>query len=245
MNIFITGGTTGIGLELVKLYLAEGHNVGLCGRDLDKLPDDFIQKHDNLFVFETDVTNNTILQETVKKFVYTVNGKLDLLIANAGISIFNKQSIPDFNIAKQIINTNVIGVLNSFEAAMQWMLPENKGHLVAIASVAGMIGLPGAAAYSASKAAVLKLCESHAIDLKKHGINVTAIAPGFIDTPLTRKNNHATPFIMDASKAATKIKKAIEKKKYLYIFPFTMKIIIYILEKMPRRIYRRLMQLVS
>jgi short-subunit dehydrogenase len=118
-----------------------------------------------------------------------------------------------------------------------------KGHLVATASVAGFMGLPGAGAYSASKAAVLKLCESYSLDLKKFGIHVTAIAPGFIDTPLTQKNNHKMPFLMSSEKAAHLIKRAIEKKKVLYVFPFRMKIVVTILDKMPRSLYRLIMSL--
>jgi len=144
-------------------------------------------------------------------------------------------------VANDIIDINVKGVLNTFEFALELMLPKKKGHLVATASVAGFMGLPGAGAYSASKAAVLKLCESYSIDLKRSGINVTAIAPGFIDTPLTQQNNHKMPFIMSSDKAARLIKRALEKKKVLYVFPLRMKIIVAILDKMPRSWYRCLM----
>ena len=240
MNIFITGGTTGIGLALAKLYLEEGHRVGICARNLEKFPSEIRNKYKLLSCYEVDVVNREELHKTILDFA---KGELDIVIANAGRSVGAKSKTPQFSVANDIIDINVKGVLNTFEAALELMAPKKKGHLVATASVAGFVGLPGAGAYCASKAAVLKLCESYSIDLKRQGIDVTAIAPGFIDTPLTQKNNHKMPFLMSSEKAARLIKKAIEHKKVLYVFPWKMKLVITILDKMPRSWYRKLMGL--
>lgn len=238
MNIFITGGTTGIGLALAELYLKEGHRVGICGRNLSKFPSEIKNKYKQLSCYEVDVTNREELQKAIEDFA---GADLDMIVANAGRSVGSKSKVPKLGVSNEVIDINVKGVLNAFDIALQTMLPRKKGHLVATASVAGFVGLPGAAAYSASKAAVLKLCESYNIDLKKHGIAVTAIAPGFVDTPLTQKNNHKMPFLMTVDKAAVLIKRAIDNKKALYVFPFRMKIIMTILDKMPRSMYRALM----
>lgn len=240
LNIFITGGTTGIGLALAKLYLEEGHRVGVCARNLEKFPSEIRNKYKQLKCYQVDVANREQLREAIFDFA---DGSLDIVIANAGRSVGAKSKTPQFSVANDIIDINVKGVLNTFEPALELMTPKNKGHIVAMASVAGFMGLPGAGAYSASKAAVLKLCESYAIDLKRVGINVSAIAPGFIDTPLTQQNNHKMPFLMSSEKAAKLIKRAIEKKKVLYVFPFRMKLIVTLLEKMPRSWYRCLMGL--
>lgn len=240
MNIFITGGTTGIGLAVAKLYLEDGHRVGICARNLEKFPTEIRNKYKLLKCYEVDVVNRDQIRAAIHDFA---NGDLDIVFANAGRSVGAKSKTPQFSVANDIMDINVKGVLNTFEAALEIMMPKKKGHLVATASVSGFMGLPGAGAYSASKAAVLKLCESYSIDLKRLGINVTAIAPGFIDTPLTQQNNHKMPFIMSADKAAKLIKAAIEKKKVLYVFPFRMKIIVAILDKMPRSWYRCLMGL--
>jgi len=238
MKIFITGGTTGIGISLAESYLKDGHTVGICGRDLAKLPADFLTKYPRAQAYTADVTERELLQKCIRDFAA---GELDLLIANAGISMGSKTTTPDFAASRRIIDTNVLGVYHSFEEAFNLMQPRGKGHMVAIASVAGFMGLPGAGAYSASKAAVLRLCESFAIDFKQFGIDITAIAPGFIKTPLTDKNDHAMPFIISAECAVEKIKKSIAQKKVLAIFPWRMKIVVYILEKMPRRLYRWIM----
>ena len=240
MNIFITGGTTGIGLALAKLYLEEGHRVGICARNMSKFPVEIKNKYKLLACYEVDVTKREDLYKAINDFAPT---ELDIVIANAGRSVGVKSKTPQFSVANEVIDINVKGVLNTFDIALEIMMPRKKGHLVATASVAGFVGLPGAGAYSASKAAVLKLCESYSLDLRKWGIDVTAIAPGFVDTPLTQKNNHKMPFMMSAEKAAKLIKRAIEKKKVLYVFPFRMKIAVAFLDKMPRSWYRMLMNI--
>lgn len=236
LKVFITGGTTGIGLSLAKVYLDNGATVGICGRDLSKLD----YSHVNLKSYQIDVQEREQLINCVAEFA---EGKLDIFIANAGRSIANKDAIPDFLLAHSVMNINVGGVLNSFEAALNIMRPQGSGQIVAIASVAGMIGLPGGAAYSASKAAVLNLCESYAIDLARENIVVTAIAPGFIDTPLTQKNTHGMPWIMSSEKAALKMYNAISKKRTLYIFPLQMLLLMGILSRIPRSWYSFIMQL--
>ncbi len=243
MNYFITGGTTGIGFELVKLYLHRGHRVGICGRDLSKLPKGFWEQHQKvLWVYQLDVSDRGALIEAVRDFTERAQG-LDVVIANAGRSVGSKSNIPDFQAAKEILETNVLGVLYSFEAAMQHFVSKKSGHLVAIASVAGFVGLPGAGAYSASKAAVVRLCESWSIDLKPLNIPVSCICPGFIDTPMTQQNTHSMPFLMSGEKGANIIAQAIDSRRALYLFPLRMNLLITFLSLIPRFAYRWLMGL--
>jgi len=240
-SIFITGGTSGIGLELARLFLNQGCRVGVCGRNLSKLPDELSSPWVNkLEQFEVSVTDKEALQGAITEF--SVKG-LDILIANAGISHGHKTPLPDFPSTEKIIETNILGVIYAFEAALKKFEAQGSGHLVGIASVAGFIGLPGAAAYSASKGAIINLMESYALDLGKFNISATCICPGFIDTPLTKKNDHSMPFLMSVEKGADLIKKAIDKKKALYVFPWQMALVIHILRRLPRFIYRRLMKL--
>lgn len=240
MKVFITGGTTGIGLELAKVFFNNGHEVAICGRHLTRLPTNFETEFPSIKTYTVDVLEKEVLKKAIDNFS---NGNLDMIIANAGIGTGDKSKIPDFDLSRKVLEVNIFGVFNAMEIAMKMMVPKNKGHLVAVASVAGMVGLPGSSAYCASKAAVLKLCESYSIGLKGTGVDVTAIAPGFIDTPLTRKNKHNMPWIMPSDKAAQKMYNAIMKKNPLFIFPWQMKILIYILDRMPRFIYRFLMGL--
>jgi short-subunit dehydrogenase len=235
-NVFITGGTTGIGLELAKAYIADGYRVGICGRDLSRLTDT-VKDHQNLNTYQADVTNREELHQCIREFA---DGKLNILFANAGVAIGDKTKIPDFELARTTININVIGFLNTFEVGMD-LMKDSGGQLVGMASVAGYVGLPGSGSYCASKSAVQRLCETFQVDLKPLGITTTLVNPGFIDTPLTKKNDHPMPFIISAEKAAGMIKKAVARKQSIFTFPIRMKLMMMFLEKMPRRLYLKLM----
>ena len=240
MKVFITGGTTGIGLELAKVYLADGHDVAVCGRDIRKIPSEIRTKYPQLKTYQVDVRDLKNLKDSVNEFC---QGKLDLIIANAGISTGKGLGPIDFEKTREVLSINTFGVINAFEAGLENMIPHKNGQLVAISSIAGLVGLPWAGAYSSSKAAVLTLCESYSIHLRKMGLRVSVVAPGFVDTPLTRSNKYFMPWLMEAPKAANKIKNALNRKKERFIFPWQMRILMAILNKMPRGLYRYLLRL--
>ncbi len=234
--VFITGGTSGIGMELAKHYLAKGWKVGVCGRDRQKFEASFSTHRDNIYFYPTDVSNREQLKTAISDFSKSIG--LDLLIANAGIGYKFKTKIPDFDYSYKMVQINLLGVMYSVEAALDVMIPRGKGQLAIISSIAGYNGLPGVSAYSATKAAVQKYGESLHLDLKQFNINVTTICPGFVETPLTANNNHSMPFIVKAPVAAKKIVRAIEKKKMVYAFPFIFSTIVRILSMLPRTWYR-------
>ena len=240
-SIFITGGTSGLGLGLAKLYLAKGYTVGVCGRDTSKFSQ--FDNYERAFCYEADVVNRDRMVEVIGDF--SREHGLDLVVASAGISMGDKSAIPDFRRCKKVIDTNINGVLNTFEAALEIFLPQKKGHLVGIASLAGLNGLPGTAPYSGSKAAVIKICESFHIDLKKHGIDVTCISPGFVDTPLTQQNDHPMPFLMNIDKASILMARAIERKKIYFAYPFMFASLVRIISMFPRSVYAKIMTLDS
>ena len=234
--VFITGGTTGIGMELAKIYLSRGWKVGVCGRDQKKFDQNFTARMDNISFYCVDVSDRTNLQAAIADFSKSIG--LDLLIANAGIGYKFKTKVPDFEYSYKMVQVNLLGVMYSFQAALDVMIPRGKGQLVAISSIAGYNGLPGVSAYSATKAAVQKYAESLHIDMKQFNIDVTTICPGFVETPLTDNNHHPMPFIMKAPKAARKIVRAIEKKKMIYAFPFIFASIVRLISILPRTWYR-------
>ena len=234
LSIFITGGTSGLGLELAKLYLAKGYTVGICGRDSQKFS--LLADYERAFCYEADVVNRDRMVEVIGD--YAAEHGLDIVIANAGISMAEKSTIPDFRRCKKVIDTNVNGLFNTFEAALEIFIPQKKGQLVGISSLAGLNGLPGAGPYSGAKAAVMKICEGFSIDLRPMGIDVTCIAPGFVDTPLTKQNDHSMPFLVDSEKAAVWMGRAIEKKKMYFAYPFVFASIVRALSMLPRPIYR-------
>lgn len=238
-SVFITGGTTGIGMELAKLYASRGWKVGVCGRDRLKFEESFSLPNENISFYQVDVANRDEIKAAISDFSKSIG--LDLLIANAGIGYKFKTKIPDFEWSYKMVHVNLLGVMYAFEAALDVMIPQGKGQLVATSSIAGYNGLPGVSAYSATKAAVQKYCESLHLDLRQFNIHVTTICPGFVDTPLTQGNHHPMPFLIKAPKAAELIAKAIDKKKMIYAFPFFFSTIVRILGMLPRTWYRAFM----
>lgn len=239
-SVFITGGTTGMGMELAKLYSSKGWKVGVCGRDKAKYEEHFTTFKDTVSFYQVDVSNREDLKAAIAHFSKTIG--LDLMIANAGIGYKFKTKVPDFEYSYKMVHINLLGVMYAFEAALDVMIPRSKGQLVAISSIAGYNGLPGVSAYSATKAAVLKYCESLHLDMKTFNINVTTICPGFVETPLTDGNHHPMPFIIKAPKAAKLIARAIEKKKMVYAFPFFFSSLVRFLGILPRTWYRAFMR---
>lgn len=236
-SIFITGGSSGIGLATALKFKSAGFVVGICARNTEQL--EKLQKEHGFEVYSLDVTKS----EDVKKAVYTFYQKhgLNIVFANAGKSYVHKNKIPDFKVARAVIDINLNGVVNVFEPACEIFLRQGFGQLVATSSVAGLNGLPGVSGYSAAKSGVIKFCESLAIDLKSEGIAVTCICPGFVDTPLTQLNPHPMPFMISAEVAAEKIYKGIMAQKHIVFFPFFFSMMVRLLSVLPRNLYAFIM----
>jgi short-subunit dehydrogenase len=243
-RVFITGASSGLGAALARRYAQQGATLGLVARRGDKLrelaaslPD--AQRHR---VYALDVNDHAALAEAAADFIAAAQG-VDIVIASAGISRGTltecAQDLPAFG---QILATNVTATVASFApfiAAMQKQaLAGDRGcRLVGIASVAGVRGLPGAGAYSASKAAVRVYCESLRLELKKSGIRVVTIAPGYIDTPMTQVNDYAMPFLMPAEEFAAKAMRAIEAGVGYRVIPWQMGLVAKLLRLLPNCLY--------
>ena len=128
----------------------------------------------------------------------SLSGGTDLVIANAGISHGVKTEFyEDLDVLENVYKTNVFAMAYTFHGFIAPMKARGCGRLVGIGSVAGIRGLPGSEAYCASKSAVITYLESLRIELKKVGIGVQTICPGFVKTPLTAKNPYKMPFILE------------------------------------------------
>ncbi|MCF8461340.1 MAG: SDR family NAD(P)-dependent oxidoreductase [Flavobacteriales bacterium] len=236
MNVFITGGLSGLGLDLSHRFLADGYTVGVCDLQSDDEAKPLLKT--GIQYFQADVCDTMRMSVIIHQFAEANNG-LNIMVANAGISM-PKTKIPDFNRGRKVIEINVIGVLNTFEPAIDIMKEQGHGQLVGIGSVAGTVGLTGVAIYGASKSAVINLCESLEIDLSTFGIHVTTLAPGFVETPLTSHLKHKMPFKISQEEAVNLMYRAILKKKGLYILPFKMMLLSRFLYHLPRPIFKYL-----
>jgi short-subunit dehydrogenase len=241
MNVFITGASSGIGRALAREFAGRGATLGLVARRrelLDALNAELGGRH---VTYALDVTDRAALIDSARAFEATTGGA-DVVIANAGISFgalteFH-EDLDDF---RAVFDTNVLAMVATFHPFIAGMRRRRRGTLVGIASVAGIRGLPGSEAYGASKAAAISYCESLRIDLKRGGIRVVTIAPGFIRTPMTAINPYPMPFLMDADRFARRAADAIERGASYTVIPWQMAIVAKLLRLLPNALYDRIM----
>jgi short-subunit dehydrogenase len=235
----IVGGTSGMGLALATHYLEHKHTVAICGRDLGKLSAIDIQtNYPELRAYELDIANRENLEAALADFLKGGECALDLMIVTAG-TYFNSRTQPlDRAATHSLLRTNVSGLNHAFELASHWVLKQQSGHLVAVSSMAGLLNdYPGASAYSATKRAVLALCDCYRKALAPFSIAVTAIVPGYVNTEKLRCFNDGNashkPFIMSESQAVDCIVNAIEQRQAVRIFPWQMRLVVGLLNAFP------------
>jgi len=137
----------------------------------------------------------------------------------------------------EILDVNVTGIVHTFAPFIAPMRAAGRGTLVGIASVAGLRGLPGAGAYSASKSAAITYLESLRVELAGTGVAVVTICPGYVKTPMTAGNPYRMPFIISAHRAARSIARAIAHRRRFCIVPWPMAIVGCVLRALPRPLY--------
>jgi len=230
MKVFITGASSGIGEalahEYAKRYSNDNAIIGVAARrseHLQNLQKSLKEKFNvESVIYTLDVRDHHHLSAAAADFIQQY-GTPDVVIANAGVSsgtlTEQQQDIAAF---QAVMDINVLGLVHTFQPFITAMRDAGKGHLVGIASVAGVRGLPGAGAYSASKAAAIAYLESLRVEMSHHNIAVTTIAPGYIRTPMTDINTYSMPFLMDADIAAGKFVNAIEKRRRFVVIPWQM-----------------------
>ena len=166
------------------------------------------------------------------------HGVPDVVIANAGVSHGTlTEFAQDVEVFRRIMDVNVMGMVNTFHPFVAAMRSRGSGTLAGIASVAGYRGIPGAAAYSASKAAAIRYCESLRVELRATGVKVTTICPGYIATPMTEKNPYPMPFIIPAAGFARRCARAIDSQASLAVIPWQMAIVARLLSVTPNWLY--------
>lgn len=241
-RVFISGASTGIGQALARYYAAQGATLGLVARRQELLETLAAELGVPCAIYSLDVRDAEALQLAAEDFIHRF-GAPDVVIANAGVSRGTlteyKQDIAAF---KAVMDINVLGMVHTFQPFIAAMHQQGGGQLVGIASVAGIRGLPGAGAYSASKAAAISYLESLRVEMLKFNISVTTIAPGYIRTPMTDVNTYAMPFLMDVDIAAEKFVRAIANKRRFVVIPWQMGIVAKILRLLPPWLWDSMMK---
>ena len=236
MRVFITGASSGIGRALASRYAARGAVLGLVARREQALRDLAASLPGDHHCYPLDVRDRNALHAAARDFLS--GGPVDLVIANAGISTGTlTEELEDFDAFRAVLDTNLVAMVATFEPFIAAMKQAGKGQLAGIASVAGIRGLPGAGAYSASKAAVIVYCESLRNELSPYGIRVSTIAPGYIRTPMTARNPYPMPFLMDVDTFAEKAADALDRGVRYTVIPWQMGIVAKLLRLLPDAVY--------
>ncbi len=198
-RVWVIGASYGIGAELGRELIKLGARVALSARSTDLLNE--IAKNSQAIVAPLDVTD----VDAVRAAAATINaawGGIDLVLIVAGTHVEMRADDFDLARAKKLLQVNVEGVLNCLDPILPMLLAQGAGGLAIVASVAGYRGLPKALIYGPTKAALINLAESLYLDLQPRGIGVYLVNPGFVDTPLTQKNDFKMPALMPADQAA-------------------------------------------
>ena len=195
----------------------------MCARrteKLESLKNVLIENHKNIHVITAALDVNELeTVPTVLNDIKTTLGTVDIVIANAGITGVRRTGSGDLTVDKSIMQTNLFGAIATVDAAVAIFREQGFGQIVGMSSFSAFRGIPGSAAYSASKAALTNYLQAVGTELyRKKDIKVTAIHPGFIRTEID-DNIDKFPFVIDADKAAKTMVNAIEKGKSDIVVP--------------------------
>lgn len=240
LRVFITGATSGIGAALARHYASQGATLGLVARRTAELEKLSASLGVAVGVYAADVADPPAMRGAATAFIEQY-GVPDIVIANAGISVGTlggEES--DVPVLERVMRTNVVGLAATIQPFVKPMRERASGSIVGIASVAGFRGLPGSAAYSASKSAAITWLESLRLELRGSGVAVCTICPGYIDTPMTQVNTYPMPFKLPVDEAARRFARAIARQRPCVVIPWQMGVVGFFLRRMPIWLYDRL-----
>jgi short-subunit dehydrogenase len=236
-SIVITGASGSIGEALARDYAGPGIALALGGRDearLQAVAEACRAKGATVDTGRIDVVDKEALAAWLTRFDEA--HPVDLLIANAGISIDNENSsIDDFSMIRETMAVNVDGVFNTVEPLIGRMIARGRGQIAVVSSLAAFFGLPYSASYNASKAAVRVWGESLRYVLKKNGIGVSVICPGFVVSRLTASAPFPMPFLMSTARASAIIRGGLARNKPRIAFPIGIKAAVWLGTVLPGR----------
>jgi short-subunit dehydrogenase len=239
-RVFITGASAGIGAALARHYAGANTSIGLFARRRDLLEKLAASLPGRTGIYPSDIADTAAIAAAAQDFIARF-GAPDLVIANAGISVgTHGDELQDIEKLHRVLSVNVTGLAATLAAFAPSMRAAGEGTLCGIASVAGFRGIPGAGAYSSSKAAAIAWLEALRNELAGSGVSVVTICPGYIDTPMTQVNKYRMPFLISADDAATRFARAIEARRRLAVIPWQMAIVSALLRVLPGALYDRL-----
>ncbi|HEV2675447.1 MAG TPA: SDR family NAD(P)-dependent oxidoreductase [Aliidongia sp.] len=234
--VWITGASTGIGHALAVALARDGWTVAASARDADALRRMAAESAGRVHAFPLDVTDEPSVITTLTAIEQTL-GPIDLALFAAGTHLPISADHFDTGKFRKLVEVNLMGVVNCLGAVLPGMIARRAGQIAIISSVAGYFGLPTAAAYGATKSALITLAEALKFDCDRHGIAVSIVNPGFVKTPLTDKNPFPMPFLIGAEEAARRIIDGLATKRFEIAFPRRFVLILKLIRLLPYRLF--------
>lgn len=241
--VFITGASSGIGQALAARYAQAGWRLALAARRVGEI-EFWAQRHgharDRCVAYAADVQAIDSIVAAGRQCI-AEQGLPDVVIANAGVSIGMDTAIrEDLDVLAETLAINNVGLAATFHPFLAGMRARGSGTLVGVASVAAIRGLPGHAAYCASKAAVVAYCESLRGDCRGSGVKVVTLVPGYVATPLTANNRYGMPFLMQPDAFAARAFDAIAAGASWRVIPWQMGVVAKVMRLLPNALFDRL-----
>jgi short-subunit dehydrogenase len=243
-TVLLTGAAHGIGRATAVALARKGTPMGLIDRDgpaLGAVAQSLREEGASVASAAADVTDREALMQAVADIAAAI-GPIDVLVACAGIGSLTLVPKLDMCCLRQTLNVNLVGVAQSIEAVLPAMIARGRGHLIGVASMAGYRGFPWMISYSASKAALIAYLEAIRPGLRRRGVTVTTVCPGFVRTQMCTNIPYQRPVKMiEPEEAARHLVRAIERRPRNCVFPWQMMIGLYLLKYMPDSFFDRLM----
>ncbi len=242
--VYITGASSGIGQALAWRFYQAGFRLALVARRGEAMQAWAREQGmdvSRVGIYSADVADIDSIVAAGLRCISS-QGLPDVVVANAGISVGMDSSVrSDLGVMARTFATNNTGLAATFHPFVGPMCRRGSGTLVGIGSVAAIRGLPGHGAYCASKAAVVAYCESLRGELRACGVKVVTLCPGYIDTPLTRQNRYAMPFLMPVQDFADAAFQAIRAGTSYRVIPWQMGMVAKALRALPNRLFDKLL----
>jgi len=232
---WITGASTGIGRDIVLQLKAAGVKVAASARSPDKLA----TLGEGVLTVPLDVTDAAACKAAFER-VESELGPVDLVVFGAGTYAPVAADRIDPALFAHTMTTNYMGVVNCLAAVAPRMTARGAGQISWIASVAGFMGLPKAAAYGPTKAALINLAECLEPEMKLKGVTISVINPGFVATPLTAQNDFEMPFLMQPDEAARRTIAGLAARRFEIAYPWRFVAILRALRALPYPLFFRL-----
>ncbi|MBO6561249.1 MAG: SDR family NAD(P)-dependent oxidoreductase [Nisaea sp.] len=234
--VWITGASSGIGLALAERMMRDGWTVAGSARSAEAMAELEKRHPEKFFAYPLDVTDEAAAKETVAR-IREERGRLDLAVLAAGTHLPVEIEELETKPFRTLLEVNLMGVVNCLAAVVPGFISARKGHIAVVSSVAGYGGLPTAAAYGGTKAALNNMTAALKFDLDRYGVKTQLVCPGFVRTPLTDRNPFPMPFLMEPEDAAEAFYKGLQSDRFEITFPRRFAIILKLLNALPYSLY--------